>query len=570
MSDRSRRWICRLLFALLCVTPTLWVWLRIANRPQSAHWQTLLELQLGFPVEIDSVSTPVPDLTVLQGVRLLHPETGTLAEINRWEISTAQGRSNWRLDVLKTHQAAAIELGHGLHHWIIRHQKHYQLPEISIAQIEVRNDRRGLAEPQSNPNHSSAAAAGPWHAMALRLSQVKIIAPGNVAGNASGESAPSIDRKNWNTGLTISANLQAPNPSLPAVFGSSAVMQVPLSFSIDRIAAADPERPANEPFKTVWLLQSEGTQAVPLDWVKLDGLPPAIRDAGGLSVAGRMYGESSNHQWSIALNHVRCFDFNLSQLNQCLLPGPVLIDGPLTSEIVAATIVKLPGQSPELRDLQMKLEARDVTVQRRGIAAAYRWFAGGSTALPPSHETVLFEQLNLGLILSNDRLQVIPLLDPNGQRLPLLLGQDQQDWLRFASEASVAIHDLADSFAASFPAQLSAKTEAWWGAPWANLLPRHDGLTPLAPHQRSEMVVDESGQIATVAYQAPLESEDLAANADAAVLDFGLAEPLKAQSEVRGRPNSATPMPHPHSQATPESAPESTYVPKQPFRAKPQ
>lgn len=79
LHETTRRRCCRAAFALLCVLPTLsvvgWaVWLR---RPEYRQmFAERLGQRLGFAVKLSRISTPHPDVTLLEDVELSDPETG--------------------------------------------------------------------------------------------------------------------------------------------------------------------------------------------------------------------------------------------------------------------------------------------------------------------------------------------------------------------------------------------------------------------------------------------------------------------------------------------------------------
>ena len=70
LSDNQRRFVCRIVFLLLCAAPTVFTTYRLYHRPGPSHWQNLIRANLGIPVQIESVETPVPFTTVLHGVRI--------------------------------------------------------------------------------------------------------------------------------------------------------------------------------------------------------------------------------------------------------------------------------------------------------------------------------------------------------------------------------------------------------------------------------------------------------------------------------------------------------------------
>ena len=70
LSDNQRRFVFRIVFLILCAMPTAVTIYSLFHRNGPDHWQNLVRAELGFPVQISSVETPVPFTTVLRGVRV--------------------------------------------------------------------------------------------------------------------------------------------------------------------------------------------------------------------------------------------------------------------------------------------------------------------------------------------------------------------------------------------------------------------------------------------------------------------------------------------------------------------
>jgi hypothetical protein len=78
LSDNQRRTICRLAFIAFAAFPASWVVYWIIHRPGAAEWQAMIQAKLGINVEIESVETPLPNTTVLRGLKF-HEATGQKA-----------------------------------------------------------------------------------------------------------------------------------------------------------------------------------------------------------------------------------------------------------------------------------------------------------------------------------------------------------------------------------------------------------------------------------------------------------------------------------------------------------
>ncbi len=99
MHERTRRLVCRAVFLLFCLLPTLGVagWICVIRSSayqaaQRASWQRELSRQWGLLVSLESIRHPQRGVTLLDGVRLADPETGGLiAEIRQIEIGYRRG-----------------------------------------------------------------------------------------------------------------------------------------------------------------------------------------------------------------------------------------------------------------------------------------------------------------------------------------------------------------------------------------------------------------------------------------------------------------------------------------------
>lgn len=101
-----RRW-CRVAFVLFCLVPTMSVvgWAIWLGRPEYRQMvANRLSQRLGFTVTLARVSTPHPELTLLEGVELADPETGRrlararLVEVNGSGAATTVAISQPELD----------------------------------------------------------------------------------------------------------------------------------------------------------------------------------------------------------------------------------------------------------------------------------------------------------------------------------------------------------------------------------------------------------------------------------------------------------------------------------------
>jgi hypothetical protein len=83
MSDNQRRLVARLAFLSLCVLPTSLVVYQLFHQRTTGDWQNLIQAKLGINVQIDSLETPVPGMTIFHGIRMLDAAGDIPAELNK-------------------------------------------------------------------------------------------------------------------------------------------------------------------------------------------------------------------------------------------------------------------------------------------------------------------------------------------------------------------------------------------------------------------------------------------------------------------------------------------------------
>lgn len=91
-SDNQRRFICRMLFLLACVAPTVVIGYYICHPQTVTFWQREIQAQLGIAATIDSIETPGPYVTILRGVKFSDSELGTI--LDAMEVKIEFGERN--------------------------------------------------------------------------------------------------------------------------------------------------------------------------------------------------------------------------------------------------------------------------------------------------------------------------------------------------------------------------------------------------------------------------------------------------------------------------------------------
>lgn len=71
MSDHQRRFVCRIVFLLLCLLPTGVTGYWICHPQTSEGWAQAIQAELGIETEVGSIETPGPYETILRDVRFL-------------------------------------------------------------------------------------------------------------------------------------------------------------------------------------------------------------------------------------------------------------------------------------------------------------------------------------------------------------------------------------------------------------------------------------------------------------------------------------------------------------------
>lgn len=96
MARQLRRPLCRLLFVLLCVLPTLWIcaWILVRNGPgQAQRFAQALSARIGLRVELADLRYPRPGVTEVNALKLLDPESHqVVARVERLTVAGQEDR----------------------------------------------------------------------------------------------------------------------------------------------------------------------------------------------------------------------------------------------------------------------------------------------------------------------------------------------------------------------------------------------------------------------------------------------------------------------------------------------
>ena len=91
MSDRLKRFICRSIFFVCCLLPTLMVVKWVLFPKTVDDWNLELRSQLGVKVSVEQFQTPTPQVTLLKNVRFEHNNRACL-ELSQVKTASVQGQ----------------------------------------------------------------------------------------------------------------------------------------------------------------------------------------------------------------------------------------------------------------------------------------------------------------------------------------------------------------------------------------------------------------------------------------------------------------------------------------------
>jgi len=431
MSDRRRRWICQLLFIGLCVLPTAWVLLNIVYRPSPAYFAQQLQLQLGVPVTVLQLTTPNPDLALLQGVELRHPETGTWAVADRWAVlkGPTPVTPRWQISTLRIQQETLGEFIDQLHRSVVQQRMTAaassqdgrmggSLPTLHVQTLEVVSIPSGVSDDAASESRATSRQ------VALRLKDVVI-----TWQWPAGSELPRLE---------LAAKLVPPRGERDFLSTGIETPEIPLLCYLERrpLPAATGRRPA---YLTHWEITAL-ERPVPLAWLNLASWPTFLRQRAAGSFQGLLQGAVADRQWSLNCQQARLDGLDLSDLeffltgqrsqNQAAMRLRIhhlgwsgLSGGPAAWEACDVDVQAVDGQlaGELIQAAAQALTLDDIHPAERQVAY-----------LPesPSKSVVRFAELNLGVRLRAGQLWLRP-LEVTGKPLPILRGfngQEQVQW----------------------------------------------------------------------------------------------------------------------------------------------
>jgi len=424
MSDRRRRWICQFVFAAVCVLPTAWVVLRIAYRPSPEFYAQQLQLQMGVPVIVGGVSTPTPNYTWLQEVRIQHPETGCWAQADRITLfhgGSDSTRPRWQIEQLIVRESALSDFFAQLHHHIIRQRLH------SSSLLKTRGDE------------------------VFPLVHIRCVAvmPGEIGLAGTGEAwqHPVVQLKDvvfdWRTGpnnpvprLEIAAKLVPPRRESDVLTIDSVQPEVPVICTFERQSIDGVSTPSSE-FVTRWevaILE----RPVPMAWMNLANWPEVVRARQDLDFSGLIGGQIFSHRWRLSCREAKVRGWNLSDLEHLISNQRSNTQAPVSLNIHEVAWSGVHGGPPEWDTCDVELTAGAGQMNARWVKAA-SWALGlndeqGSVRHASFEDasndprTILFDQLNFGVRWHEGRWWFRPISSPSDQNpLPVLRGYDRQE-----------------------------------------------------------------------------------------------------------------------------------------------
>lgn len=422
MSDRKRRWICRLFFLVACLMPTGWLIMRVAFQPSATQWSAELELALGLPLDVGRVQTPNAREIHLHQLTWDHPESGRVAELNRieihqtqvpasevrkWHQSSVLPTQRWIIPRLELPQAALPDFLQTLHQqWFLR-QRLTTLPEIQIQELVVTDPA---------PSRAAGASSRP----ALRLEQVVI--------RTEQPSPLSAESPTWPTLMIL-------GKVLPLVRGPVVGMEeapelaVPFALRIER-------QKHDSDFQTHWFLTLD--KPLPVRALNLNGIPP-ILSARNLRVSGKFLGWADSRQWGFQLVDAHIWGdpaqfplsggFDLADLvdwvqGRASRSNALLIDGEAKLKISQAHIQATWNHRPELVSLDASLQADNGGISSSFLSAlqqALRYEPQSPGRLP---QVTRFDRLGVRILAGHGRLRLEALPNANNQRTLMQYGDE--------------------------------------------------------------------------------------------------------------------------------------------------
>ena len=122
LHETTQRRVCRVLFVVCCVVPTLLTlgWIAYYYRPwRLSDWQQTLSQQLHLRATVDQASSPRPGLTILKNVHLAHLRTeDTLGRLDELECRWHNSRLLLRAKLLEIEVAQLPQVANAMATWM--------------------------------------------------------------------------------------------------------------------------------------------------------------------------------------------------------------------------------------------------------------------------------------------------------------------------------------------------------------------------------------------------------------------------------------------------------------------
>lgn len=425
MSDRRRRWICQFFFIAVCVLPTAWVLLRIANRPSNLYFAQQLQLHLGVPVTVGSVSTPTPDFTWLHDVRVQHPETGVWAVADRiamLQSSSGSGRPSWQIDRLVVRESTLSDFFAQLHDTIVRQRLNTDSgsklgSEQSVPLVHVRNLVVVPGETVLLDVETTLAAV-------VNLRDVLI---DWRAGEKHG--APRLELAAKMVPLRQGSEILAVDASRG---------EVPIVGTLERLPLRD-SSVSDSAYVTRWEV-AVLERPLPVAWINASSWPEFVRERPGLEFTGLIGGNLYRDRWELGCRSARVRGWDMSDIEYLASGQRRYLQADVQVNIQHLAWSGVPGGATKWDACDVELNAGNGEVDARWVemtCKALGLHPETGAIQPVSHDAISddsgplrFDQLNLGLRWHEGRWWFRP-LDAEQGPLPVLRGynsQDQIDW----------------------------------------------------------------------------------------------------------------------------------------------
>lgn len=416
MSDRQRRWICRLIFLVACLLPTGWFYARFALQPNQQTWSKELELALGLPLQVANVSTPNPSQIRLQHLQWTHPELGRIARIDqidirqtdvqgtefrKWFQASVLQQQRWHIHRMEVSESALPQLLETLHQQWFRRHRTSALPEIQIDDL--------LVFPDLEFDSLDADA----HRPSLRLTNLKV-------------------HRSAETENSVTLRLLVEGQVLPRIRGPIVNMQESPEQTIPFEVLLDRELKEGM-YSTQCFLKVQ--RPLPFKYLGLAGVPKILVQHN-FRFSGKFLGWVNDHDWGILVTEAHLWgdpathpsgQFELRDLVDWIQPPvtdqEIPLQGAAQLMVSEAKLQSRWNNTPRLLSLDAQLSAQNGVLSKTFLANLKEALCYESLTPNPIAPYVRFQQLGVRMLANESHLELHPL--ESAQHHALIIAEQQ-------------------------------------------------------------------------------------------------------------------------------------------------